>query len=426
MPNLPVPQHIRHALKNNSIALLKWLLFAILVGLTVGVIGSLFHFALEWAGEMRTAYPWLLYLLPLGGLAIVGAYRLTGMSDDRGTEMILASIRSGQPLHLRTAPLIFFSTTVTHLLGGSAGREGAALQLGGSVSSAMGRLFRLDDRDGRIITMCGMAAGFSALFGTPISAAIFAMEVESVGVMYYAAVVPCLLAALIAQRVALFFGLPPTSFVVNGAPELNAQAMIPLILMGILCGVLANLFCRVMGLGGKFYGKITQNPWLRAALGGGILIVLTLLAGTRDYNGAGMEVIRAALAGHAFPAAFALKMVFTALTLNAGFKGGEIVPSFFVGATFGCAVAPFLGLDPSFGGAVAMIAVFCGVTNAPMTSILLGYELFIGVGVQPMALIAAISYMTSGYHSLYHEQKILYSKIRPKFINAFSGDESEE
>ena len=426
MPNLPVPQHIRHALKNNSIALLKWLLFAILVGLTVGVIGSLFHFALEWAGEMRTAYPWLLYLLPLGGLAIVGAYRLTGMSDDRGTEMILASIRSGQPLHLRTAPLIFFSTTVTHLPGGSAGREGAALQLGGSVSSAMGRLFRLDDRDGRIITMCGMAAGFSALFGTPISAAIFAMEVESVGVMYYAAVVPCLLAALIAQRVALFFGIPPTSFVVTGAPELNAQAMIPIILMGILCGVLANLFCRVMGLGGKFYGKITQNPWLRAALGGGILIVLTLLTGTRDYNGAGMEVIRAALAGHAFPAAFALKMVFTALTLNAGFKGGEIVPSFFVGATFGCAVAPFLGLDPSFGGAVAMIAVFCGVTNAPMTSILLGYELFIGVGVQPMALIAAISYMTSGYHSLYHEQKILYSKIRPKFINAFSGDESEE
>ena len=244
--------------------------------------------------------------------------------------------------------------------------------------------------------------------------------------MYYAAVVPCLLAALIAQRVALFFGIPPTSFVVTGAPELNAQAMIPIILMGILCGVLANLFCRVMGLGGKFYGKITQNPWLRAALGGGILIVLTLLAGTRDYNGAGMEVIRAALAGHAFPAAFALKMVFTALTLNAGFKGGEIVPSFFVGATFGCAVAPFLGLDPSFGGAVAMIAVFCGVTNAPMTSILLGYELFIGVGVQPMALIAAISYMTSGYHSLYHEQKILYSKIRPKFINAFSGDESEE
>ena len=410
MPNLPVPQHIRHALKNNSIALLKWLLFAILVGLTVGVIGSLFHLALEWAGEMRTAYPWLLYLLPLGGLAIVGAYRLTGMSDDRGTEMILASIRSGQPLHLRTAPLIFFSTTVTHLLGGSAGREGAALQLGGSVSSAMGRLFRLDDRDGRIITMCGMAAGFSALFGTPISAAIFAMEVESVGVMYYAAVVPCLLAALIAQRVALFFGIPPTSFVVTGAPELNAQAMIPIILMGILCGVLANLFCRVMGLGGKFYGKITQNPWLRAALGGGILIVLTLLAGTRDYNGAGMEVIRAALAGHAFPAAFALKMVFTALTLNAGFKGGEIVPSFFVGSTMGCLLGPLVGLSPSFGAGLCMVGLFCGVVNCPIASVLLSLELFGGVGMPFFALVCAVSFACSGRHSLYSAQSFRFDK----------------
>ena len=426
MSKLPVPEHIRHALKNNSIDLLKWLMLGILIGLTMGVIGSLFHLSLEWAGEMRAAYPWLLYLLPLGGLAIVGAYRLTGMSDDRGTEMVLSSIRSGERLHLRTAPLIFCSTVVTHLLGGSAGREGAALQLGGSVSSAIGRFFHLDERDERIMTMCGMAAGFSALFGTPISAAIFAMEVESVGVMYYAAIVPCLLASLLAQRVALFFGIAPTGFLVTGAPELDAEAMIPVILMGILCGILANLFCRVLRLGGKLYDKITKNPWLRAALGGGIIIVLTLLSGTRDYNGAGMEVIRGALAGQAVPYAFVLKMIFTALTLNAGFKGGEIVPSFFVGATFGCVAAPLLGLSPSFGGAVAMIAVFCGVTNAPMTSILLGYELFIGVGIEPMALIAAISYMTSGYHSLYHEQKILYSKIRPKFINTFSGDETEE
>ena len=426
MKKLPVPEHIRHALRNNSIALVKWLMFGMLIGLIMGVIGSFFHLSLEWAGEMRTACPWLLYLLPLGGLAIVAAYRLTGMSDDRGTEMVLSSIRSGERLHLRTAPLIFFSTVVTHLLGGSAGREGAALQLGGSVSSAIGRLFHLDDRDERIMTMCGMAAGFSALFGTPISAAIFAMEVESVGVMYYAAVVPCLLSALLAQRVALFFGITPTGFLVTGAPELDARAMIPVILMGILCGILANLFCRVLRLGGKFYDRMTKNPWLRGALGGGFIILLTLLTGTRDYNGAGMEIIRAALAGQAVPYAFLLKMIFTALTLNAGFKGGEIVPSFFVGATFGCVAAPLLGLSPSFGAAVSMIAVFCGVTNAPMTSILLGYELFTGVGIAPMALIAAISYMTSGYHSLYHEQKILYSKIRPKFINTFSGDESEE
>lgn len=426
MPEIPVPTHIRHALRNNSVALMKWLIFAILVGFLVGVAGSLFHLTLEWAAETRMAHPWLLFLLPVGGLAIVAAYRFSGMADDKGTEMVLTSIRSGQPMRLRTAPLIFFATAVTHLFGGSAGREGAALQLGGSISSALGKLLSLDERDERIITMCGMAAGFSALFGTPLSAAIFAMEVESVGVMYYAAIVPCLLSSLLAQKAAAFFHIPPTAFLVTDVPDLDANSIISIIILGILCGLLSNLFCRAMGLGGAFYRKLTSNPWIRVFAGGCIVVVLTLLSGTGDYNGAGMEVIKAALGGEAYPLAFLLKMLFTALTLNAGFKGGEIVPSFFVGATFGCIAAPFLGLSASFGGAVAMIAVFCGVTNSPMTSILLGYELFIGVGIEPLALVAAISYMTSGYHSLYHQQKIIYSKIQPKYINTFSGDEPEE
>ena len=418
---------IRHALKNNAIALMKWLIFAVLVGLSVGVVGSLFHLALEWAGEARAAHPWLLFLLPVGGLAIVATYHFAGMDDDSGTEMVITSIRSGQPMRLRTAPLIFFATTITHLFGGSAGREGAALQLGGSISGALGKLLSLDREDERIITMCGMAAGFSALFGTPLSAAIFAMEVESVGVMYYAALVPCLLSALLAQKVAVFFHIYGTLFLVVDVPHLTVDSIISIILLGILCGILANLFCRVMGLGGALYRRITRNRWLRIVIGGCIVIVFSLLTGTSDYNGAGMEVIRQALAGEAFPLAFVLKMLLTALTLGAGFKGGEIVPSFFVGATFGCVVAPMLGLSASFGGAVAMIAVFCGVTNSPMTSILLGYELFFGgVGIEPMALVAAVSYMTSGYHSLYHQQKIVYSKTKSNYIDSFSGDEPEE
>lgn len=427
MPELPVSPHIRHALKNNAIALMKWLIFAVLVGLSVGVVGSLFHLALEWAGEARAAHPWLLFLLPVGGLAIVATYHFAGMDDDSGTEMVITSIRSGQPMRLRTAPLIFFATTITHLFGGSAGREGAALQLGGSISGALGKLLSLDREDERIITMCGMAAGFSALFGTPLSAAIFAMEVESVGVMYYAALVPCLLSALLAQKVAVFFHIYGTLFLVVDVPHLTVDSIISIILLGILCGILANLFCRVMGLGGAFYRRITQNRWLRIVIGGCVVVVFSLLTGTSDYNGAGMEVIRRALAGEAFPLAFVLKMLLTALTLGAGFKGGEIVPSFFVGATFGCIVAPMLGLSASFGGAVAMIAVFCGVTNSPMTSILLGYELFFGgVGIEPMALVAAVSYMTSGYHSLYHQQKIVYSKTKSNYIDSFSGDEPEE
>lgn len=427
MPELPVSPHIRRALRDNSIALMKWLILAILVGLTVGVAGSLFHMALEWANETRTAHPWLLFLLPLGGLAIVAAYHFSGMDDDQGTEMVITSIRSGQPMRLRTAPLIFLATTLTHLFGGSAGREGAALQLGGSISSALGKLLSLDERDERMMTMCGMAGGFSALFGTPLSAAIFAMEVENVGVMYYAALVPCLLCALLAQKVAAFFHIYGTLFLVVDVPDLTVDSMISIILLGILCGILANLFCRLMGLSATLYRKFAPSRWLRIVAGGCLVMLCSLLTGTSDYNGAGMEVIRQALSGEAFPLAFLLKMLLTALTLGAGYKGGEIVPSFFVGATFGCVVAPLLGLSASFGSAVAMIAVFCGVTNSPMTSILLSYELFFGgVGIEPMALVAAVSYMTSGYHSLYHQQKIVYSKTKSNYIDSFSGDEPEE
>lgn len=426
MPELPVSPHIRYSLKRNGTALVKWLCLAVLEGLTVGLVGSLFHIVLEWATETRTAHPWLLYLLPVAGLAIVGAYRLLDMSDDKGTEMVLTAIRSGQPMRLRTAPLIFFATALTHLCGGSAGREGAPLQLGGSISDAIGKLLHLKEGDEKIITMCGMAAGFSALFGTPVSAAVFAMEVERIGVMQYAAIVPCLVASILASGVAGAFGISATGFTVTDVPEMTLQTLAVIVIFGVLCGILANLFCRAMGLGGAFYRKITDNPWLRVVLGGCIIIVLTLLLGTRDYNGAGMDVIQRALEGEAAPLAFVLKMVFTALTLGAGYKGGEIVPSFFVGATFGCVVAPLLGFSPSFGGALAMVAVFCGVTNSPMTSILLGCEMFTGVGLEPIALVVAVSYMTSGYHSLYHQQKIAYSKFQAKQIDTFSGDGSDE
>ena len=185
---------------------------------------------------------------------------------------------------------------------------------------------------------------------------------------------------------------------------------------------MANLFCRAMHLGGKLYGKVS-NPYLRAALGGALVAALSLMEGSGDYNGAGMQVIVAALAGSAVPWAFVLKIVFTVLTLGAGFKGGEIVPCFFVGATFGCTVAPLIGMNPGFGAALGLVAVFCGVTNSPMTSILLGYELFGGQGVALMALGAAVSYLLSGYSGLYREQKILYSKTAPVFIDRKSGDE---
>lgn len=399
-----------------GLTLAKWLLFALVVGLTVGVAGALFHKAINWGTSFREGHGWVLFLLPLAGLLIVFAYRITGMSDDKGTEYIIGAVREGRILRIRTAPLIFFSTVLTHLTGGSAGREGAALQLGGSMSNFIGRLLHLDEKDDRIITMCGMAAGFSALFGTPLAAAVMSMEVVSVGVMYYSAIVPCIFSALIAQGVAVAMGIAPTAFVVSGVPELGPLVLLQLVGLGILCALVSILFCGLMHLAPKVYGKITENPYLRVLLGGVLVVGLSLLLG-RDYNGAGVGIIQNALDGEARPEAFVLKILFTALTLAAGFKGGEIVPAFFCGATFGCFYGALLGLPASFSAAVGLVAVFCGVTNCPLTSILLAYELFGGEGLPLYALTIAVSYMLSGYSGLYHAQKIVYSKLRPEFVN---------
>lgn len=417
--NQPLAQRLRQRLihwKDYALTLLKWVLFALLVGLSVGFVGALFHMAIDRATALREAHGWILYLLPLAGLVIVWAYHVTGMSDDKGTEYIIGAVREGRILRIRTAPLIFLSTVLTHLTGGSAGREGAALQLGGSMSNYIGRLLHLNEKDDRIITMCGMAAGFSALFGTPLAAAIMAMEVVSVGVMYYSAIVPCVLSALIAQEVAMAMGVGPTAFTVSVVPELGPLVLVQLVGLGILCALVAILFCGIMHLVPKGYEKLTKNPYVRVLLGGVIVVLLSLLLG-RDYNGAGVGVIQSAFAGEARPEAFLLKIVFTALTLAAGFKGGEIVPAFFCGATFGCFYGALLGLPASFAAAAGLVSVFCGVTNCPLTSILLSYELFGGKGLPLYALCCAVSYMLSGYSGLYHAQKIVYSKLRPEYVN---------
>lgn len=395
-------------------ALVKWAVIACAVGLGVGIVGVAFHMAIGWATELRLAHGWLLYLLPLAGMAIVGLYHLGGIHEDKGTNLVLNAVRGETPMAFRTAPLIFLASTLTHLCGGSSGREGAALQLGGAIASSAGRWlgFALEDR--RILVVCGMASAFSALFGTPLTAAVFAMEVVHVGVMHYAALVPATLSALIAALLAGGLGLVPTAYAVAQMPELSPLSLAQTAALGVLCALVAILFCQCMHVSHDFYQRFLPNPYLRAAAGGAIIILLTLLVGTRDYNGAGGEVIAAAVSGSAVPPAFLLKMLFTALTLGAGFKGGEIVPVFFTGATFGCLVGPFLGLPASFSAAAGMAAVFCGVTNCPMASLILAYELFGGRGLGMYAVVCAVSYLVSGYGGLYSAQEIVYSKIRPE------------
>ena len=401
----------------HGVVFVRWVLFSAVIGVVVGLVSSAFYLCFAWATGVQTKWPWLLYLLPVGGAAIVLLYRVCGMEKDRGTNFVLVAVRENAPLRLRTAPLVFLSTIITHLVGGSSGREGAILQIGGSISSKIGQWVHLDEKDSRVTTMCGMSAAFAALFGTPLAAAIFAMEVVSVGVLYYAALVPCTLSALIGVWVAGLCGVAPTSFPLSGVPELEPLSMLRVLVLGLLLALVSILFCRIMHGVSHLYDRFLSHPLLRAIVGGVLVVLLTLLVGSRDYNGAGSGVIAAAIGGQARPEAFLLKIVFTALTLGAGFKGGEIVPAFFAGSTFGCVAAPLIGLPAPFGAALGMVAVFCGVTNCPLTSLLLAFEVFGGGGLPLFAIVCAVTYMLSGYDSLYSEQKIMYGKFRAEYIN---------
>ena len=403
--------------ERSLLTLLRWLLVSGLTGVACGLVGAAFYYVVSFVTAARQAHGWLLFCLPLAGLFIVWSYRVLGMENDSGTNQIIASVRSGEKPPLRLALLIFVSTALTHLTGGSAGREGAALQIGGSVAASIGRLLRLGERNMNLIVMCGMSAVFTALFGTPLSATVFSLEVVSVGIVHYSALFPCLLASLVTTGVTRLLGVHPEGYVLMGGPALDWQFMLRTGLLAIACALLSMAFCVLMHKTNRLYKKYLPNQYLRVLAGAAILIVLTLLVGSRDYNGAGGNVIEAALAGHAVPYAFLLKMLFTAVTLGAGFRGGEIVPTFFVGATFGCAAAPLLGLDPAFGGAIGMIALFCGVTNCPLASIFLSIELFGSSHVLFFALACALSYLLSGKFSLYSAQKIVYSKLEPRFID---------
>lgn len=399
------------------LSFVKWIIIAAVVGAFVGIVGVFFHICVEKATEIRVEMPWLIWLLPIGGAAIVFLYKKTGMEKDRGTNLILDAVRSNEPLNIKTAPLIFVSTVITHLFGGSSGREGAALQIGGSIASYVGTHIKLDEKDQRIITMCGMAAGFSALFGTPVAAVVFAMEVVSVGVMYYSAIVPCIIASAVGAYIASLFDIAPTSFSVIGSiPTIELLTIFKVIVLAVLCAAVSMLFCLTLKKTHKLYDKI-PNKTVAAIVGGLAVAILTFIIGTTDYNGAGMDVIGRAVAGEAEYEAFILKIIFTALTLGAGFKGGEIVPTLFVGATFGNVAGKLFGLGGSFGAGLGMAALFCGVTNCPLTSLILSIELFGTEGLIYYAVACAVSYKLSGYYGLYSAQKIVYSKHRPEFID---------
>ena len=398
--------------------LARWLLLAVPTGLVCGAVGTAFHLAVEHVTEWRAEHIWLLWLLPVAGLAIVALYKVTGC-EGMGTNNVIRAVHSGESVSPLLVPAIFFGTVLTHLCGGSAGREGAALQMGGSIGYNIAKLFRFSDHDRRTATACGMAAFFSALFGTPLSATLFGIMVEDVGLAFSVAFVPGFAAALIAYGVSLACGISPTHFELT-APALSIDSTLLVAVLGVACALVARAFCWLLHTMEHEMPRRLPNPWVRAVVGGAAVVALSYLMGVGRYNGAGMGVITAAVEqGQALPWDFICKILLTALTLSAGFKGGEVVPSFYIGATFGCAFGPLLGLPAGFSAAVGLVSVFCGATNTLIPSILLAYELFGGVGLELIALGCGVCYMLSGTHGLYSSQLFVTEKLLSEYTESW-------
>ena len=413
--NLPKEKY--KEIRENVREFFRWMILASVTGLIVGPIGAAFVKSLGLANTFRGNHPQIILGLPLAGLLIVFLYKICDYENDKGTNLVISTLHAKSQIPFRMAPLIFVSTIITHLFGGSAGREGAALQLGGSIANQLGRWFHLDEDDTKMMVMSGMSAAFSAIFGTPLAAVIFAMEVGSIGSMHYAAFVPCMFASLIASSIATAMGTHAEAFTITEPMDFTLVPALKIAVLGILCALISIVFCHLLHSAGHLLKKYFKNAYLRIVIASLIIIALTAILQTSAYSGAGVNLIEEAFAGESPKTAFIWKMIFTAITLGAGFKGGEIVPSFTIGATFGCLFGTLFGLSPSLCAAVAMVSVFCGVTNCPISSLIIGFELFGFDSMKYLLIGVALSYMLSGYSGLYSEQTIVFPKFKDTSIH---------
>ena len=389
---------------------LKWTLLGVLLGAVGGIIGAGFHHALHVVTHLRSTHGWLLLLLPVAGIATVAIYRLLGQRNNRGTNEIIDAALEGKPVSPLVAPAIFLASALTHLCGGSAGREGAALQLGGSTASLLARTLRLSENDTTVAIMAGMSAVFAGLFGTPLTACLFTMEFESVGTIFSPALLPCFLAAYVASRVSGILGVHGEVFPLDAAQAITLGNCWKFALLAVLISLLGIGMCWAFHKAEHLAKHKIPNAWVRIALGGGVILLPTMAVGDQRYNGAGMNMALGAVAGNAKWQDFALKLLFTAVTLAAGFKGGEIVPTFCIGATFGCVAGALLGLEPGMAAALGLIGLFCCATNSPLASIVLSMEMFGGANLYLFALVCVICFVLSGNSGLYASQILEFSK----------------
>jgi H+/Cl- antiporter ClcA len=403
--------------KNMQLALLghllKWTVLGGIVGILTGTASALFLASLDLATNTRMNYPWILFLLPLGGAMVSFLYFKYGKEAAKGNNLILEQIHGGNgTVPFRMAPLVFFGTLITHLFGGSAGREGTAVQMGGSLSEWVGNLLKLDKNDRKIILMCGISSGFGSVFGTPLSGAIFGMEVLAIGMIQYEALIPCFVASFVGNVITTAWGIQHIHFSIGTVPQLTGMLVLKITAASIIFGLVSFFFSELTHFCKNVFAKCFKNPMVKSFIGGCIIIGLTYLVGTRDYLGLGIPLISQSFEQSVPQLAFLWKTLFTSLTLGAGFQGGEVTPLFVIGATLGNSLSDILQVSAPLLAAIGFVAVFCGATNTPIACFLLGVELFGSEGMIYLFMGCVISYLFSGHSGIYVAQKIGISKTR--------------
>ncbi len=391
--------------------LLRWLLLAPVAGVLAGSASALLLVSLEWATRTRDQHRWIIACLPIAGLFVGWLYHWIGRSVEAGSNLVLDEIHDARnTIPLRMTPLILIGTFVTHLFGGSAGREGTAIQTGASLADQIARRLRLQPHIRRILLMAGMSAGFGSVFGTPLAGAIFGIEVLTVGSLSYEAIVPCFLASFAGDLTTRAWGIHHTTYQMALAPSPNAGRLALAALAGVAFGLAGRLFGAATHAVAHFFRGHVRWPPLRPLIGGCIVAAIVFLTGTTKYIGLGLPTITGSFTEPQPTYAWAAKLALTAITLGAGFKGGEVTPLFFVGATLGNALSRVLPLPVSLLAGMGFASVFAGAANTPLASTLLAIELF-GGGAGGYAGIACVfSYVVSGHSGIYRAQRVGHRK----------------
>lgn len=391
---------------------LKWALLVIVVALLAGTASAFFLFALDWATRTREANRWLLWGLPFAGFAVGWLYLKLGRHVEAGNNLLIDEIHDPKKLvPLRMAPLVLVGTVVSHLFGASVGREGTAVQMGGALADQLTPLFKLKHEDRRLLLMAGISAGFASVFGTPLAGAVFALEVLALGRMRYEALLPCVIAAVVADQVGLWWGVQHIAYVLGSVPHITPWLLLAMVVAGVPFGLVGRTFAAsTHALSTWMKQRVAYAP-LRPMLGGAVVAGAVLTFGADRYIGLGIPVMLEAFTQPLPATDFLGKMAFTIASLGTGFKGGEVTPLFYIGATLGNALAPLLQAPFALLAAVGFVAVFAGAANAPLASTLMAMELF-GVEVGVFAALACTtSYLCSGHAGIYRSQRAGHAKL---------------